>query len=411
MAKVKTKGTRKATTKATTKPAKSARGSDIVHKDMSAPLSADPGSNIGAVLTIDLDALIANYRKLKKLSGKAECAAVVKANAYGLGDSEVVRALVRVGCKTIFVANLKEAIGARRTSRKPTIYVLDGFHGDASALYLKHRLSPVLNSLQEAVAWNKLMLSADAQPAAIHLDTGMNRLGLPETETIELSNNLNLIEHIKPALVMSHLACADDPTHPLNSLQKRLFDRFTINLPKTKLSLANSAGVTLGSDYHYDMTRVGLALYGGEPSLKSWIDVAPVIQLRARILQVHDVEAGETIGYGATHTFTRPSRIATLSAGYADGIFRILGSKLAKSPSFGLCHGQVVPFLGRISMDLITVDVTDMDAKLCQPGEWVELIGASNSINDIAERGRTSPYEVLTSLGPRYHRIYQQGRN
>ena len=412
MIKVKSRSMVKSKVKAA-KPHRAASGSPApAHAALHTGVHTNLPDDVGAVLTINLDALIANYRKLTKMSGRAECAAVVKANAYGIGDREVVRALVKQGCKTLFVANLKEATRARRTSRKPDIYVLDGFHPDSKELYLKHRLRPVLNSLDDIKAWSAFANSVGTAPeAAIHLDTGMNRLGLPEYEIRELSNNPQYFEHFEPALIMSHFACADDPTHPMNRLQKSLFDQYCQRFPGIRLSMANSAGVTLGTDFHYDMTRVGLALYGGEPSLKSWLDLKPVVTLHARILQIHEVPAGETIGYGATHTFTRPSRIATLSAGYADGIFRILGSSLAQSPSYGHFKGQKLAILGRISMDLITCDITGLDAGKCRTGDWIELIGPDNTVNDIARRARTNAYEVLTALGPRYHRIYTQGKS
>ena len=414
---------------------------------LSSRVSFDVPDNVSAVLHINLDSMVANYRMMQKLSGEAECAAVVKANAYGIGDREVVRALVKQGCQTFFVANLQEAIRVRRTSRKPVIYVLDGFHPMSEDAYVKHRLRPVLNCLDDVRAWNDFAKSLGSKSlgskspgsksqgsksgeaksqgvkssasklkgyipsAALQLDTGMNRLGLPDYEITSLASNPDYMEHFDLALILSHLACADDPTHPLNRLQKSLFDHYLDKLPKIRSSLANSAGVTLGAEYHCELTRPGIALYGGEPSMTILLGLKPVVSLYARILQIHDAKEGESVGYGASHTLTKPKRIATLSAGYADGIFRILGSSLSDGPSFACFRGQQVPILGRISMDLITCDFTDIAPDECAKGDWVELIGKTNTVNDVAKRARTSAYEILTALGPRYHRIYTQGKS
>ncbi len=372
-------------------------------------IPGDVPEDVGAVLTIDLGAVAANYAIMRKLSGKANCAAVVKANAYGLGDREIVRTLVKQGCNTLFVANLKEAIRARRTSRKPDIYVLDGFHPERGPDYLKHKLRPVLNNLAEIRTWNGFAKAENVPaPAAIQLDTGMNRLGLPEYEISALAQNPDDLRHFECALVMSHLACADDPTHPMSAWQKKLFDRYRELLPDAQLSLANSAGIACGKQYHYDMTRPGIALYGGEPCNGISLGLKPVISLMGRILQVHTAETGESVGYGATHTFTRKSRIATVSLGYADGILRILGSSLAKSAPRGRYGAHDLPLIGRISMDLITYDLTDMEAGQCRPGDWIEIIGPTNDINRLADCARTNSYEILTSLGSRPHRIYKR---
>ena len=380
-----------------------------IQPDIAPNIAPDVAADVGAVLQIDLTAICDNYQTMQELSGKAECSAVVKADAYGMGDREVVRALVKQGCNSFFTANLKEAIRARRTSKKPDIYVLDGYHHQSSESYIKHRLRPVLNNLAEVRDWNALAKRKNRRlPAAIQLDTGMNRLGLPEYEIKALSENPVDLKYFDCALIMSHLACADDQTHPMNSLQRTLFEQFSARLPETKLSLANSAGIACGKDYHYDLTRSGIALYGGEPTIEQTLGLKPVVTLWAHILQIHDAQPGESVGYGARHTFTRPSRIATVSLGYADGFMRILGSSLAKSAPMALYGNHKLPLIGRVSMDLITYDLTDMGDAPCRTGDWVEIIGRDNSVNTLATAARTNAYEILTSLGSRPHRIYKR---
>jgi len=363
-----------------------------------------------AILTIDLDALIANYRRLRELAGAAECAAVVKADAYGLGMAEVAPALRREGCKTFFVATPGEAKALRKLLPDAIIYVLAGLMPGTGGEFRKHDLRPVLNSTAEIREWAALSASVgEALACAVHIDSGMNRLGLSAAEVETLAAARDLWSALTLSLVMSHLACADEPEHPKSEVQRKTFDRLRALLPKAIASLANSAGILLGRAYAYDLVRPGIALYGGRPQRHGKHDFAPVVHLKGRILQVRDVPAGETVGYGATRTLARPSRIAIVSVGYADGFFRSLSVKDSEVGLVAYAGTHAAPILGRVSMDLITVDVTEVPEAFSRRGEWIELIGPNVSAQTLAHHAGTIDYEVLTNLGTRAFRRYIGG--
>ncbi|MEM9059250.1 MAG: alanine racemase [Pseudomonadota bacterium] len=340
-------------------------------------------------LTVDLDALVANWVALDALSPpEVETAAVVKGDGYGCGAAEVGRALARDGVETFFVAvpsegaALREAIGDDRA-----IYILGGYGAAEQLDYRLHDLRPVLNSAEQARAW----FSNEGAPCAIQLDTGMNRLGMEPAEFAALGPLPDCVD-----LVMSHMGNADDPPHPMNAHQLAAFNEMTAGL-STRLSLSATAGALLGTEYHFDMVRPGIGLYGGWP-----FDAArPVVRVESPIIQVRDVGAGETVGYGATFTAERPTRIATISAGYADGLIRALGQGASV-----YLDGAPLALAGRVSMDLITLDVTGRD---CQAGDLVEIIGPHQSIDDLARCAGTIGHEILTSLGRRYERDYGGG--
>ena len=347
---------------------------------------------------------------MRDLSAPAECAAVVKADAYGLGMAAVAPALARAACKTFFVATLGEAEELRGLLAGATIYVLAGLQQDTASAYRRLDLRPVLNSADEIEEWAAFSKSAHARlPAAIHIDSGMNRLGLSAAEVEAVAGAKNFWNAFELALVMSHLACADETDHPKNEVQKKSFDALRAKLPKAAASLANSAGILLGGAYHYDLVRPGIALYGGKASRTGANPFASVVQLAGRVLQVRDVPPGETVGYGATRTLKRPSRIAVLAVGYADGVFRALSvadSREGLQVHFG---SHPAPLIGRVSMDLITVDVTDIPHELARRGAWVELIGTHVAANEFAAHAGTIDYEVLTNLGTRAARRYTGG--
>jgi alanine racemase len=347
---------------------------------------------------------------LRDLSAPAECAAVVKADAYGLGMAAVAPALARAGCNTFFVATLGEAEELRELLAGATIYVLAGLQEGSAPVYRRLGLRPVLNSADEIEEWAAFSKAArEKLPAAIHIDSGMNRLGLSaaEVEAVAVANkSWNAFEL---ALVMSHLACADEPEHGKNAMQRKTFDALRAKLPKARASLANSAGILLGRAYHYDLVRPGIALYGGKASHTGGTTFAPVVQLAGRVLQVRDVVPGETVGYGATRTLKRHSRVAVLAVGYADGVFRALSvadNHEGLQVHFG---SHPAPLIGRVSMDLITVDVTDIPHELAQRGAWVELIGSHIAAHEFAAHAGTIDYEVLTNLGTRAVRRYTGG--
>ena len=370
------------------------------------------GACADAILTIDLAALAANYRLLRDRAAPAECGAAVKADGYGLGAEQVVSALAEAGCRTFFVANVDEGIALRRTlAHRPdalipdaVIYVLNGPEGAESVL-VEHDLRPVLNSLGNIAAWADCARRCSISlAAALHVDTGMARLGLPASELDPLVAEPRRLEGLHITCLMSHLACADSPAHPLNRLQLNAFRSARERLPTAPASLANSSGIFLGSDYHADLVRPGAALYGLTPCRESLNPMAQVVRLEARILQVREIDRGCTVGYGATHYADRPERIATVAAGYADGYFRSLSNR-----GSGSIAGRRVPLVGRVSMDLITFDVTDVPQEHAFPGAMVELIGPDYPVDAIAADAGTIGYEILTALGPRYRRVYVGG--
>jgi alanine racemase len=347
---------------------------------------------------------------LRDLAAPAECAAVVKADAYGLGMAAVAPALARAGCKTFFVATLGEAEELRGLLPGATIYVLAGLQQDTAPVHRRLDLRPVLNSADEIEEWAAFSKSARARlPAAIHIDSGMNRLGLSTAEVEAVAGAKSSWNAFELALVMSHLACSDEPGHTKNEVQRKAFDALRAKLPKATASLANSAGILLGRAYHYDLVRPGIALYGGKASHAAAGRFARVVQLAGRVLQVRDVPPGETVGYGATRTLKRHSRVATIAVGYADGVFRAL-SVADKREGLQVHFGShPAPLIGRVSMDLITVDVTDVPRELARRGAWVELIGTHVAAHEFAAHAGTIDYEVLTNLGTRAARRYTGG--
>ena len=374
----------------------------------SVPASVPP--HAPAVLAIDLDALRTNYRALNSIAGQARCAGVIKADGYGLGLEPVMKALLSEGCRTFFVATLDEAWRARQVAPAPAtaeIYVLGGLFPGSAPGFADLRARPVLNSLAELREWSQFCATNFTRlPAAMHIDTGMSRLGLPAAEVDALSAEAALFHSFELTLIMSHLACADEPGHVKNVGQRQQFEAMRQRLPAAPASLANSAAMLLGPAYHYDLTRPGIALYGGAALSRVPNPMKPVVRLLARILQVRDLVPGDTVGYGAAFETRRAARIATLALGYADGYSRHLSGTTQQPGPIALIGGYPAPIVGRISMDLITLDVTDVPAELVQRGTFAELIGSYVKIDDIAERSGTIGYEVLTRLGRRAWRVY-----
>lgn len=353
----------------------------------------------GLRLNIDLDRLCGNWRRLAAIAGPAECAAAVKADAYGAGLEQAVPALAAAGCKTFFVALPGEGIRVRGAAPEADIYVLNGFFGDCAAHYRDHRLRPVLgnpNEIRRWTAWRK------NETAALHVDTGMNRLGLSSAE----AEQLGATELAAAGIVhlMSHLACADTPDHPMNLAQLDRFRNHKARFGPLQCSLANSAGIHAGSDCHFDMVRPGIALYGGASHPAATSD--PVVTAQSRILQIRHVGKGESIGYGGAQSVERDSRIAILSAGYADGYLRAAGAGDDRTGADVAIAGHRAPIAGRVSMDLIAIDVTDIPEQQTDKAEWAELFGDQIDINQVASRAGTIAYELLTGLSHRAERIY-----
>ncbi len=360
-----------------------------------------------AALVVRLGAMRRNYAKLRTLAKGAETAAVVKANAYGLGVERCAPALAGEGCRTFFVATPAEAESLRAISADSTIYVLNGLLSGSAALYDRLRVRPVLGSLEEITEWAAYCRSSGKKlPAAIHLDTGMTRLGLKAHEALQLAQDRAAFDPFEPRLVMTHLVCGDDVESALNDRQRTLFGELSALFPGVPRSLANSAGIFLGPQFHFDVTRPGISLYGGNAQFNAANPVEPVVWLFGRIAQIHWADAGQTVGYGAMHTLKGRTRIATVCIGYADGYLRALSASNARDGSPGYIGEHRLPLLGRVSMDLITYDATDVPDGLLHRGGWVEVLGSRVTVDDLASFGSTIGYEVLTSLSHRYHRIY-----
>jgi alanine racemase len=361
------------------------------------------------VLNVDLDAIIANWRKLEKTTVPAECAGVIKADAYGCGLEPVARALSAAGCKTFFVATLDEARAARAALPSADIYVLDGFFQNCGDAFAKINCRPVIGDLNELAEWDVFCRRTGwSGGAAIHIDTGMNRLGLNLIEAQGIVPRINAGDH-GITLVMSHLACAESLNHPLNAKQVATFREIASLYSGVSASLANSSGIFLGGQFQFDLARPGAALYGINPTPEADNPMLPVVELKARIVQVRNVERGESVGYGATWSARRPTKLAIVSAGYADGYFRAAGSTDGTRGAEVIVAGKRCPIVGRVSMDLMAVDITDLPDKTARRGHLVTLIGEGITVDELAHHFGTIGYELLTSLGARYMRFYKGG--
>jgi len=361
----------------------------------------------GAILTVDLGALAANYRLLRDAAG-GECGAVVKADAYGIGMGPVAAALHGEGCRHFFVGHLAEGAALRAVLPEASIYVLNGVPPGAERQADAAGLIPALNSPDQVAAWRAAARSLGRRlPGALQFDTGMTRLGLSPAAAEAAAADAAGLAEIDLRLVLSHLACADEPAHPLNARQIARFREIRELFPGLRASFANSSGVFLGADYHFDLVRPGIAVYGGAIVSGEPTPMRPVVRLEASIVQIRKVPAGETIGYGGRETTRRASRIAILSVGYADGFHRAASSADGAPGARGLLNGRSVPLIGRISMDLMAVDVTDVPE--AKRGDAIELIGDTVTVQEVAARMGTIDYEVLTALGRRYARIYRGG--
>src|SRR5580693_8623378 len=359
------------------------------------------------VLTVDLDAIRANWRKLEKTAVPAECSAVIKADAYGCGLEPVARALALAGCKTFFVATLDEARVARAAAPSAALYVLGGFVQNTGEAYAKIDARPVIGDLNELAEWDVFCRrSGWAGGAAIHIDTGMNRLGLTLTEAQGIIPRINAGDH-GITLVMSHLACAETLNHQTNAKQLAAFREIASLFSGLPASLSNSSGIFLGAPFQFDLVRPGAALYGVNPTPEADNPMQPVVELKARIVQIRNAERGESVGYGGTWSVRRPTRLAVVSAGYADGYFRAAGSTDGSRGAEVVVAGKRCPVAGRISMDLMAVDVTDLPNNAVRRGHMATLIGEGITVDELAHHFGSIGYEVLSSLGPRYARVYK----
>ncbi|MCX5614171.1 alanine racemase [Bombella saccharophila] len=351
---------------------------------------------MSARLMVDLGAVRHNHASLAAFASGAECAAVVKADAYGLGMKQISAALVGK-VNTFFVAHPEEGITLRKLYPDKTIFVLHGFLPGYAEVMSYYNLYPVLNSVSQVHNWQSFCHDKGYNyPAAIQFDTGMSRFGISESE---LHNEY--VQRLKPVLVMSHLACADQPNHPANAAQRACFLRMSAAFPGVPRSLSASAGILLGKEYHFEMVRPGVSLYGLTEQ-QTHMSLRPAVGLEAQILQIREIPAGAAIGYGLTYCAERPTRVATVGIGYADGVFRSFAQK-----GF-LWKGNVpLPVIGRISMDSLSVDITVLSPDSVLEGDWLTLIGPEQDLARMAEQAGTISYEILTSLGYRFDRFYQ----
>ncbi len=357
----------------------------------------------GALLKIDLSALRNNYRLLRSKLSTAACGAAVKADAYGLGALRVSQTLVDEGCRHLFVAHLEEAIALRpHINDAVAIYVMHGSPIGYEAEFIEHRCIPVLNNAEQILAWRALASARQIElPAIIQLDTGMSRMGMSGAEVQAWLADPDFIRGIKLQYLMSHLACAEDQQDPMNAQQLANFNSLRAQLPTCGASLANSSGIFLGADFHFDLARPGAALYGIAPVAGQPNPMQAVAHLQGKIIQTREIAAGTGVGYSLTWRSTQPSRIATVAVGYADGWLRALSNR-------GVVHidGIAAPMVGNVSMDTITIDVSHIPLSKLAAGALVDLISSDNTVDQVAARAGTIGYEILTSLGLRYQREY-----
>ena len=356
-------------------------------------------------LEIDLKSICHNYKKIKKKVGK-NCivAATVKANAYGLGLKQVSKSLIKHKCKDFFVATLMEGIELRSYNKSVHIYILNGLDSGKCSIYKKYRLTPVLNSIKQIreyeIYQSKIKKSMDA---IIHFDTGMSRLGLDEDETKKLINNKNIIlKKTNIRYIMSHLACGDESKSNKNKEQLKMFREISKTFKNIKMTLANSAGVLLGKNYHFDMVRPGISIYGGNALKNKKNTYKHVVKLTARLIQIRKINKGSTVGYGATYKAKQNMTIGTISLGYADGLNRLFSNNMK-------CYykKKEIDLIGRVSMDLVTLDLSKFQKKDIQINNRIEIINDQNNIDRICMNIGTIPYEILTNLGFRYSRKYK----
>ncbi len=353
----------------------------------------DPTETPPALLTVNLDAVRANYRLLAETAAGARCAAAVKADGYGMGMAPVSRALASAGCDCFFVENLDEGITLRAALQDATIYIVKGFYSDSPDAFLEHGLRPVLVTTEQITRWLEVIAAQGPLPSIVKVNTGMNRLGLAEADTRALAADTATLDVLKPDYLMSHLAFSEDPDHPMNDAQRQKFDELRALFPGLPASLAGSGGVMMGKDYHYDMVRPGVGLYGGNPFTRRPNPFAEVARLQGKILQIREIDSGESVGYGATHRATAPARIAIVGAGYGDGYGRGFDNQGA-----GILNGIKVPMVGRVSMGSVAVDVSECPPDSVVVGEYLTLLGDGISLDDAARASGRSAYELLTSL-------------
>lgn len=363
----------------------------------------DVPGHVTSVLEVNLSAIKKNYQFLESQLVNSKAAAVLKADAYGLGIQKVAPALTEVGCQDFYVAKLDEALELRGILPNANIYVLLGLLEGMEEIFLEHNLVPLLNDYDQIMRWGAYGKKLGRKiPAIIQVETGFWRAGIPYFDMLKLIQKPEVFEFIEIVYIMSHLACSDTPNHPKNEAQRLEFDRFLKLFPGSRGSFSNSNGVFLGPQYHYDQVRPGRVLYGLGTRASHMHGIAPAVQIYARLLQIRNVPRGECIGYDSLFTATQDSVIGTISAGYADGILRSATNK-----GHFYIGDYPTPIVGRVSMDFITVDLTGIPDNLLKLGSWVEIVGNHISADELAQEADTTSREIMIRLGKRYHRIYR----
>ena len=367
-----------------------------------------PTNTSGAHLLINLDAIAENYRLIQREAAGIEVAAVVKADAYGLGMAEIAPALFEAGCRTFFTATPEEGLELRNILPNADVHVFNGPMPGVLEDMIKNRITPVLNSPAQAQLWAEKLTRHQSQTqtaplADLHVDTGMNRLGFTSEELKIFEENSSFDHMLRLDVVMSHLACSNDPAHEMNEAQRIAFERTTKNFISKRRSLAASSGIFLGDQYHFNLVRPGIALYGGNPQPGTPNPMAQVVRIQGKILQVRSVDTPQSVGYGASYTVKSPARIATVAIGYADGYLRSFSNS-----GKAWIDGHEVHVAGRVSMDLTTLDVTSVPPHLSHTGALVDFLGPDQSIDQMAEDAGTIEYEVLARLGNRFARQYSK---
>lgn len=357
----------------------------------------------GTTLSIDLDAIAYNYTLLKDKLVGAECAAVVKADAYGLGAKQVAPRLYHEGCRTFFVAHLSEALALKdHIPEDATIIVLHGAMRGAEELLAEKELVPVLNSLEQVRAWSQTAQSiARPLPALLQVDSGMARMGLSQSDLKTLLINRSWLAGLEITHIMSHLACADTPHDPTNRLQLDNFRKAQKAFGTVKGCLTNSSGIFLGPDYHFDLARPGICLYGGRPQADIENPMKAVVRLESKIVNIRTLEAGDGVGYAMSFRAKGKTRLATIAIGYADGFLRYLSNR-----GQVFYEGTPLPIAGRVSMDSVGIDISSLPEGTLKVGDSLEVLGPHQGIDQLADACDTISYEILTSLGTRYHRVY-----
>lgn len=359
--------------------------------------------HISSVLEVDTQLIARNYRILSQLVPHGVCGAVVKADAYGFGIKAVAPVLMQTGCQNFFVAHISEGIFLRSLLRHQNIYIFSGLLPQTEGYFVEHSLVPILNDFEMLKNWTRESEKLGRKlPCALHIDTGMRRNGFDRLDLENLLNAPELLKALDVHFIMSHLVSSHDPHDPLNKQQKELFDSIKQHFPQIKGSFADTGGIYLGPSFHYDFIRTGKGLFGLYTPPEGYEPLHPCLRFLARILQIRTAHKGETVGYGATHTLTRDSKLATLGVGFADGYDLRLSNR-----AYALFQQLKAPVVGRISMDYTVIDVTDIPESLCYVGGWAELVNQEMSLDSLAQSIGTLSRELSTGFTSRVSRIYR----